>query len=394
MTTERLTELFTRHLDRNLTSDERVELMGLFLEPSLQPDLQRLVKAAWEQSGEEEGMPEEKRKALFQKIFEPKIVAAPVIEMASRRKTYWKGWVAAASLLFIVMLGTYLVWQGKDDGKLTVQTSPKDIEAPKSSKAMITLANGQRVYLDSASSGQLAIQGNVKLVKLANGQIAYETVNGEVGTEIKYNTLENPRGSKVIDMMLADGSHVWLNAGSSVTYPVAFVGNERKVSITGEAYFEVAHDVSKPFFVNKGEVSVQVLGTHFNVNAYDDEENIKVTLLEGKVKVGNGKSFGTIKPGQQAVVTSTINIVNDVDLEEVMAWKNGLFQFEGVGIDGVMRQIARWYDVEVVYDNKPGGQHFRGEISRDVDVSKVFRMLEATGTVHFRIEGKKVFVGK
>jgi ferric-dicitrate binding protein FerR (iron transport regulator) len=193
-------------------------------------------------------------------------------------------------------------------------------------------------------------------------------------------------------MTLSDGSKVWLNAGSSVRFPVAFTGNERKVSITGEAYFEVAHDARKPFIVKdiNRNAEVQVFGTHFNVNAYDDEPTINVTLLEGSVKVNNTM----IKPGQQAQVGNGVKVASNVDFDEVMAWKNGRFQFEGAGIEEVMRQVARWYDVEVIYENKPLNQHFRGGISREVEASKLFKMLEMTEAVHFRIEGKKVYVIK
>ena len=270
------------------------------------------------------------------------------------------------------------------------------MKAPETNKAMITLANGQKVYLDSAVNGTLAMQGNVKLVKLANGQIAYQTASGETINEIKYNTLTNPRGSKVIDMTLADGSQVWLNAGSSVTYPVAFVGNERRVAITGEAYFEVAHNTAMPFKVSKGEMEVTVLGTHFNVNAYDDESDIKVTLLEGSVKVIKGPSTGSglqtvLKPGQQAQVTNEVKVVNDADLEQVMAWKNGLFNMKGTDLAALMRQVARWYDVQVSYEGPQQQKSFGGSINRDVDLSDVLKALEQYG-IHFRMEKGKVII--
>ncbi len=301
----------------------------------------------------------------------------------------WKRWAVAASIILVLGLGSYFAFFHKNrKQEERVKVIPADdVEAPKITKAMITLADGRNVSIDSLTA---LTQGNVAITKTADGKIIYSGAS----SEMLYNTLSNPRGSKVIDMTLADGSRVWLNAGSSVRYPVAFVGKERKVSITGEAYFEVTHDATKPFYVSKDDMSIQVLGTHFNVNAYDDEKDIKVTLLEGSVKVSNNAANSLLKPGQQASVTNDVKVINNVDLEQVMAWKNGRFQFEGSGIEEVMRQITRWYDVEVVYEVKPQEVHFRGGISRNVEASKVFKMLETTDAVHFRIEGKKVFVIK
>jgi ferric-dicitrate binding protein FerR (iron transport regulator) len=198
-------------------------------------------------------------------------------------------------------------------------------------------------------------------------------------------------------MTLSDGSRVWLNAGSSITYPVAFVGNERKVQINGEGYFEVAHNADKPFVVSKGDVSVTVLGTHFNVNAYDDESDVRVTLLEGSVevksKVGSGKSK-VIKPGEQAKVISNgqLTISKDVDLDEVMAWKNQQFIFERLDLASIMRQLSRWYDIEVNYEGKMPSNKFSGIISRTRNISAVLEMLKGTGDLQFKVDGKIVTV--
>ncbi|HEX2630722.1 MAG TPA: FecR domain-containing protein, partial [Chitinophagaceae bacterium] len=183
--------------------------------------------------------------------------------------------------------------------------------------------------------------------------------------------------------------HVWLNAGSSITYPASFGGNTREVEMTGEAYFEIAKDASKPFIVKKGETSVTVLGTHFNVNAYDDEKDLRVTLLEGSVNVNGTK----IRPNQQAIVGDDIRVTDKINIEEVMAWKNGLFRFETLNIEQIMRQVSRWYDVEIVYESHPQ-EHFKGDIPRDVPVSKVLQLLEATEAVHFKIENKRIIVMK
>jgi ferric-dicitrate binding protein FerR (iron transport regulator) len=267
-----------------------------------------------------------------------------------------------------------------------------DIKPPVANKAVITLADGTELLLDSAVNGQLAMQDNVKLVKLANGQIVYKTTGGGMASAPQYNTLFNPRGSRVIDMELADGSHVWLNAGSSIRYPVAFTGNERTISMTGEAYFEVAHNAAMPFRVISDKAEVTVLGTHFNVNAYSDEANTKVTLLEGSVKVNGSGAAKILRPGEQAQVTDKIAVTADADLEEVMAWKTGKFIFgEKADIETIMRQVSRWYDVDIAYQGKIAS-HFGGTISRQVNISEVLKILEATGNVKCSVQGKKVII--
>jgi transmembrane sensor len=392
MPNQRLQYLFDLYTQGNCTPEEKRELYALALASKNEADVQEMLDKYWNEQTIEFRMPEEKAEGIVQSIMGNETKVVPRIHRIHFQRSRW--W-AAAAILILFATGSYFLFFNNKNIKQNeiVNIEPgKDVKAPSSNWAMITLPDGRTVYLDSAANGELVQQGNIKLVKLANGQIAYQTANGEIIKELQYNTLSNPRGSKVIDMQLSDGSHVWLNAGSSVTYPVAFIGSERKVTVTGEAYFEVVHNESMPFKVSKGEMEISVLGTHFNVNAYNDEQEIKVTLLEGSVKVSKGETNSLLKPGQQAIITSSIKVVNDIDVDEVMAWKNGRFQFGGAGIEEVMRQIARWYDVEVVYEVKPKEVHFGGGISRNVEVSKVFKMLETTEAVHFRIEGKKVFV--
>jgi ferric-dicitrate binding protein FerR (iron transport regulator) len=311
-----------------------------------------------------------------------------------------RGWIrwAAAAVLLITAGSSYFYHQTKNEKPNTFSPAivSRDIQAPQSNRATITLAGGQRVFLDSAANGQLAMQSQVRLVKLAEGKIGYEglTSAGQ-SAEVAYNTVTNPRGSKVVDITLADGSRVWLNAGSSLSYPVAFTGKERNVQFTGEAYFEISHDPSRPFTVTRSgdDVRIKVLGTSFDVNAYDDESATKVTLIEGSVKVSKGKNTSLLKPGQQVQVKGDNNkVVNGIDIDEVMAWKNGKFRFsEKTDIEMIMRQIARWYDLDVEYKGKVN-EHFWGSISRTVNASQVFKMLQATGFVKFRIEGRKVTV--
>ena len=299
----------------------------------------------------------------------------------------------AASVIFLLGTFSYFMFFNKTKKPEQIaKVLPNDVKAPQSNRAMITLANGQKLYLDSAGNGALAVQGNVQLVKLGGGQIAYQQGSGRESGKMEYNTLSNPKGSKVINMVLSDGSKVWLNAGSSLTYPVSFMGSERRVSVEGESYFEVAHNASMPFIVNNGAVDIRVLGTHFNVNAFDDDGgDMKVTLLEGSVKINNGNATGLLKPGQQALVDKEVKIKSNVDLDLVMAWKNGYFQFDNASLQNVMKQISRWYDVDVVYEGVNRPRAFVGEIQRDLALSEVLKIFEKN-KMHFRIEGKNLIV--
>ncbi len=327
---------------------------------------------------------------LYQRIVEESNTRSiePVV-----RKMVWTGWAAAAAVILLLGVGFYLIPIQKEQKELAKIPPQKtnDIAAPNTVNAVLTLSNGQKIILDSTGNGTVAMQGSVNVVKTADGQIVY---NG-TSNEIAYNILSNPRGSKVTSLTLGDGSKVWLNAASSLKYPTAFAGKERKVEITGEAYFEVAHNPAMPFSVSKGGTSVQVLGTHFNVNAYNDEALLNVTLLEGSVRVttANRHLPTLIKPGQQARVDKfgDIQLANAVDEEEVMAWKNGLFSYKEAGIECIMRQVSRWYNVDVVFE-KPVQQKFYAEVSRNTSITTLLKMLEATKAVHFKIEGKTIIV--
>jgi transmembrane sensor len=364
-------------------------------------------------------MQPEDRKIFLNSLFSD-ITKAKKEESGKVRPMYpgqynWKRFVAAAAVILVLALAGYFIYTGRQQKtEIAKGIVPKDIPAPGTTRAVITLADGRQVYLDSAGNGTLAVQNNVKVVRTADGRIAYQS-EGEAsqqggnegslgGSEgISYNTLTNPRGSRVIDMQLSDGSHVWLNAGSSLKYPVAFVAKERKVEITGEAYFEVAHNASKPFKVAlPGEVGeVEVLGTHFNINAYDDEDALKVTLLEGSVKLSVSptkkiKSSAILKPGEQGQLQTTnykLQTIHVEDMDEVMAWKNGRFSFNGSDLQIIMRQVARWYDVDIVYQDNINEKFF-AEMPRDTRASDVLKALQLTGKVHFKIEGKKIIVTK
>lgn len=271
--------------------------------------------------------------------------------------------------------------------------------APGTNKAILTLADGKQIVLDEAKNGNLADQGNTKVIKL-NGQIAYNEFamavpNGK-NAAVAYNTVTTPRGGQY-QLILADGSRVWLNAESSLRFPTSFQGKERRVELAGEGYFEIAKDATKPFIVKINTTSeekdeVEVLGTHFNIMAYNDEGIVKTTLLEGSVKINRNNKIAMLKPGQQAKLQNqSIKVVEDVDTDEAIAWKNGYFQFTSANLQQVMRQIARWYDVDISYEGKIPERKFGGKISRDNNASEVLKVLELS-KVKFRIENRKIIV--
>ncbi|OQP67818.1 FecR family protein [Niastella populi] len=314
-------------------------------------------------------------------------------------------WIAAAVAVLLIVLITYPILHKELTDRPLATTEKKqvrDVGPPDMTKATITLANGQVVALDTIANGVLAMEGKVNVVKTTGEQITYKKAAGSNGSgEIAYNVLRNPRGSKIVNISLSDGTTIWLNSESTLRYPIMFNGNERRVELTGEAYFEVAPSLKKPFFVTANDVTVEVLGTHFNVNNYTDENAIKVTLLEGRVKIGNrqsaiGNNTNTVilKPGQQAVATvSQLTIDNSPNLDQIMSWKNNTFYFDGENLQAIMKQLARFYNVEVEYEGKAPDKKFGGMISRNKNLGEVLNVLELSG-VHFRMEGKKIIVLK
>jgi ferric-dicitrate binding protein FerR (iron transport regulator) len=273
---------------------------------------------------------------------------------------------------------------------------PKGDVMPGGNKAILTLANGSQIVLDSAVNGILTHQGNIKVIKLTNGQLVYENA-GARADEVLYNTMSTPRGGQY-SLILPDGSRVWLNAVSSIRFPTAFLGEERTVEITGEAYFEIAKDPLRPFrvLVNSGlkdrRLEVAVLGTHFNINAYKDEATIKTTVLEGSVKVSHGSSHTTIEPGEQTQFDNGIlQIVHDANVTETVAWKDGRFEFKDTDLKTIMRQLMRWYDVDVQYNGNISERYFTADISRNKSLSGVLKMLELSD-IDFKLEGNKLTV--
>jgi ferric-dicitrate binding protein FerR (iron transport regulator) len=308
----------------------------------------------------------------------------------------WLGWMkyaAAAVVLISCSVGLYFVLQHKQSGNVA------QVILPGGNKATLTLSNGTRILLDSARNGQIAQQASVSITKTADNKIIYTTnpaQNATANQQSAYqlqNIITTPNGGQY-KLELPDGTTVMLNAASSLTYPAAFHGQFRIVQLQGEAYFEVARNKKMPFKVISGSQTVEVLGTHFNINCYPDEHVIKTTLLEGSVRVSSATGTTLIVPGQQAVINRDgldEIIKHEVDVEKETAWKDGLFAFKNDDLHSVMRQIARWYDIKIVYADGLRDDKFIGEIPRTSNLSDVFKILELNN-VHFQVNGKVITV--
>jgi transmembrane sensor len=328
-------------------------------------------------------------------------------ERSATRVYFGKAWFRyAAAVLLLVGAGGWLFYMNRTgEQKGTAGRQAKwPLIAPGGNKAILTLADGSSVVLDSAAEGLVSRQGSTKVIKPGSGRLTYDvdgtgaagTAGGVTAGTVGYNTITTPRGGEY-RIVLPDGSKVWLNAASSLHFPTAFPGRSREVEITGEAYFEIAKNADKPFSVKVNGMSVEVLGTRFNINAYGDEPEIRTSLLDGSVRVRKGQSALVVKPGEQARVPGdkenegAIQLVKDADLNEAVAWKNGFFSFNGADIATIMRQAGRWYGVDIVYKDKLQ-EKFVAEIPRDVPLSRLLMLLEGTRQVHFSIEGKTVTV--
>jgi ferric-dicitrate binding protein FerR (iron transport regulator) len=294
-------------------------------------------------------------------------------------------YTVAAAIVVSIVAGVYMYKSNSNKNDNTIATAKQDI-MPGSSAATLTLSNGQQIVLNNEGA-DTTINKQTKLLR-KDGQLVY--TNDPETKELVYNTLTVPRKGQY-KLVLPDGSKVWLNAESSIKYPVAFIGNERKVFITGEAFFEVAKNRDKPFRVVAGNVTLEDLGTQFNVNDYDNEPYLATTLVEGSVKVTSGSKQSILKPGQQAQVMNDDLTIGNANVEEVTAWKNNEFKFSGTSIDEIMRQVERWYDADVEFKDSVS-LHLNATIDRSVPASKLLHILEQTGQVHFKIEGKKIIV--
>ena len=329
----------------------------------------------------------------------------PVASMSARFIPSWVRYGAAALVVGLLGTAAYFLISSPAHHVIAKEAlAPADV-SPGGNKAILTLANGSRIALDSAATGILANQGNTTVVKQAGGGLAYQSLGTSRNKYLKgtpglpataavlYNTLTVPRGGQY-RLTLPDGSEVWLNAASSLRYPTAFTGGERRVEITGEAYFKIAIDASAPFIATAGGMEVQVLGTQFDINAYEDEPFVRTTLVQGSVRVGGAGSHLTLAPGEQVRLAGggSLRVIRDADVDAEIAWKEGQFTFEETGLREIMKQAARWYNVEVEYEGEVEDRTFTADVSRNRSLSALLKALEATSDLHFRIDGQKLIV--
>ncbi|HWK06218.1 MAG TPA: FecR domain-containing protein [Puia sp.] len=337
--------------------------------------------------------------------------AAATTETIPFYKMGWFRLSAAAALIMVVATTTWFLAFRKEKttaplaAQKTVPSARGDV-MPGRNKAILTLGDGSTIELDSARTGNIIRDGNAQIQKMKDGQLKYMPAESGAASAIKYNVLSTPRGGEY-KLVLPDGSQVWLNAASAIRYPTAFTGNERKVEVSGEAYFEVTKNAAMPFKVlvkqkdlmhsaqakTMDPMEIEVLGTSFNVNAYEDEAAINTTLLQGSVKLTQGKVSGMLKPGQQAQrrEDGSIRWIPNADTANAVAWKNGVFEFGDESLQTVMRQIARWYDVEVVYEGNMPADRFTGRVSRNTSLAGVLKILKLSD-IRLTIENKKIIV--
>lgn len=401
---ERLRFLFERHLQDTGTPKELEEFWKLFRELEQGDPVKEDIWRLWDRLGPEEQLKKKDWNNIDDRLHHEMIEWDKQPPRSLMRRLGRRTAAAAAIILFIGA-GFYLVKSGRTSVNVAgAETQSQRLEndiTPGSNKAELTIANGRKIILDSAQNGVLVRQGNASVVKQANGELTYESGREDQDKPVVFNTLSTPRGGQY-KLILPDGSMVWLNSASSIRFPSAFDRSPREVEITGEAYFEVTHMTASsgaaakkniPFIVHANGVTVEVLGTHFNINAYKDESVVKTTLLQGSVSVSKADRHQMLLPGEQACISGDgpIRLVTNPDIHEVMGWKNGYFEFRDDSISTIMRQVARWYDVNIKYEGDIP-QLFIGKVPRNLNVSTLCKILESTGWVHFSINGREIVV--
>ena len=401
---DRIADIIYQHLQGIALSDEQQTVLAAWLENAVNKEIFDRVQdeEEWREYGRIMLDKELTERALA--IFEARAFDHPPVKELhsgmSRRSVRWLRY--AAAVLLITGAGLYLYRQThtRKTAPASVQAVVPNDVAPGKNKAILVLGDGTQISLDSAGNGALASQGRTKIMKTAGGRIVYlPDAAGSVA--VLMNTMYVPKGGQY-QLTLPDGTRVWLNAASSITYPTAFNGSGRSVTISGEAYFEVAKKANSPFHVRIGDrAKIQVLGTSFNVNAYEEETDIRATLLDGKIKVEQQQRSVVLTPGQQARLRTgplatasgpAITVIGHADIDKVMAWKNGYFNFEDMRFAEAMRQLARWYDIDVVYDNGIPEIPLGGETSRDLKLSDLLKGLAGAG-VKYRLEqGRRLII--
>lgn len=373
-----ITQLIIKHLKDGLSEEEMLQLKAF---GETFPEYREQITSLLNQENIRSGL---------EQIYSSKVTVWKRLrrEIKPARKQFhmvWRWRAAAALLLVLAAVFTNLLIQRQHTHQ-TPAVTLADIPAPAQIKAYVTLANGQKVLLDSLN----AIGGLSP--RITDDGIAYQqaTTTAEVR-----NTLTVPRGSKPVRLILADGTEVWVNVASSLTYSTNFSGPERIVEMTGEAYFNVAHNPQQPFIVKGKDAVIKVYGTVFNINAYNDEKEVITTLLNGSISITQPKSgtTGMLTPGQQATLSEAgrLRITNNANIEESTSWVKGKFLFENSDLHTILRQLSRWYDVEIIYEEKIEGKTFSADLSRDKSLVSILRILEASG-IKTTLDGRKVTV--
>lgn len=387
---ERLDYLFEQYLSNGISDDELTELFGYIRNAEKDDLLKEQIMNAFKALKPEAEFDFVDWNDMFSGIIRKPSLQ---IERKAIKINLWKK-VAAAVLIVILGGAGYLFMNHHHVEKQGIAKAAEPVHdiLPGGNKATLTLSNGATIILNNTNNGRLMSVGNVSAIKVHNGLLVYNTAQRatlkEQTSEIQYNTLTTPRGGQY-QLTLSDGTKVWLNAASSIRYPVAFRGKERAVEVTGEVYFEVVHNQKMPFEVLVGNKIIKDIGTHFNVNAYGDDHTIKTTLLEGAVEIGGV----VLKPGEQAAWNDEgkMSVTDNINMNDVIAWKNGFFSFRNDHLREVMKKLSRWYNVDVVYQPEVNNkQQFSGMIDRNLTLSQVLKGLELTDA-HFKIDsGRKV----
>lgn len=393
---QELQQLYELIKSRKASDAERQQFLALLARPELADQARQILAEHIERTEGDEslpGMDADRLLLIGQSIMmvDKENAAIPLKMIPARpvhtmRRYIW----IAASLLALIGVAAWLLLFNVSTG--TKEVTKAENILPGTNGAILTLADGKQLVLDSVGNGIL-VNENGTTVAMHAGELSYKQTTQEKSNAIVYNTLSTPAGRQ-FTLVLPDGTKVWLNAATSLRYPVRFAGNERTVSVTGEAYFEVTKNKDKPFRVFVNDMEVKVLGTHFNVNAYADEPARTTTLLEGKVEVIQNNSSHLLNPGQEAVLNTTtqqISVKNAADPTASVAWKEGVFEFRQSDIETIMRQVGRWYNVDVQYKYKTTGT-FSATIQRNEQLPDLLRLLESTTHVHFAIKGRTVTV--
>ncbi len=396
----RLTYLFDQFFHKRATPDEKKEFMELLSKPAYAERIRELMGGAWQGfDAFEEVFSDDQSRAMLEDILSAGSMRRTKVYNMSSGRGFFSRRLAAAAIFVCIGLAAAIYFLNSSPvagERIADAGSPKAEAAkivPGGEKAYLTLADGSVIVLDTAENGTVTMQGSSKVMKMDN-RLVYDGAGAPSDIPLVYNMISTPRGGEY-RIVLADGTRVWLNAASSLRFPIAFTGPERSVSLTGEAYFEVAKNTGKPFkVVLNNETEVEVLGTSFNVMAYDDENMVKTTLVEGEVKISRPGHSVQMLPNQQAVTTHKDSgiTIQPADIEEAIAWKEGRFYFNNDNILSIMRQLSRWYNVEVYYTGTIPGGHYEGTIRRQAEIGQVLEILELPGGINFEIKENKIMV--